>query len=181
MLDPEVLKASVEEDLILLDEMAKGFSQDLNTLKLIKQNRIDPYWQDLALRGIGQRLHQYYHTIEKILETIFEATGEGIPKSRDYHYFLFKQAFLRLSKRPSVFQGEDLREFLDELRRYRHLFRNLYRNKIKPENLERLIRMTCHYHRLLHEQLKVFTTTFLEFSTEQTQQTGFSHPGSELS
>ena len=31
MFDPEVLKASVEEDLGLLDEMAKDFSQDLNT------------------------------------------------------------------------------------------------------------------------------------------------------
>jgi len=177
MFDPEVLKASVEEDLGLLDEMAKDFSQDLNTLEQIKQNRIDSYWQDLALRGIGQRLHQYYHTIEKILETIFEATGEGIPKSRDYHYFLLKQAFLPLSRRPSVFQGEDLREFLDELRRYRHLFRNLYRNKIKPENLERLVRMARHYHQLLRKQLEDFTTALLKSSMEQTN---LSHLGSGL-
>jgi len=100
--------------------------------------------------------------IEKILETIFEATGEGLPKGEGYHLMLLKQAFLRLPQHPAVLRGEDLRDFLDELRRYQHFFRNIYRSSIKPENIRRLIEMIQKHHQSVYAQLREFTEVIAE-------------------
>jgi hypothetical protein len=131
-------------------------SKDLHTVALIEKGRLDPYWQDVALRGIGQRLHHYYYIVEKILENIFEAFGEGLPAGRSYHSNLLRQAFLELPTRPAIFKGEDLKDFLDELRRYRHFFRNLYRSAIKVENIRCLLERTVKHHPRIEEQLRRF-------------------------
>jgi len=131
------LLKDLELDIQELNSLAEYFEKDEAFLRSISKE--DPYVADTMVRGIGQRLHQYYHTFERAVEKVLAFTGELPVDDRSYHSQLLRKASFELDGiRPALISREAF-EIIDELRRYRHAFRNLYRSSVKPDRLLKLV------------------------------------------
>jgi hypothetical protein len=87
-------------------------------------------------------LHHFYTAIESMFDRIF-ATFEGrLSDAPDSHAQLLNQARLELPEvRPAVIGSSEF-ALLEELRSFRHLFRNGYGIALKPARLQELAALT---------------------------------------
>jgi hypothetical protein len=80
----------------------------------------------LELRGAGDIAHDYYNAIEHFFERVAVELNGGLPAGRDWHATLLARMARELpGVRPAVISSET-RTRLDELLRFRHLFRHRY-------------------------------------------------------
>ncbi len=114
---------------------------------------------------VGKILHDFYTGLEDIFEKIARETGEGIPNGESWHKELLTAMSLDIeSVRRHVINSE-LASELDEYRRFRHVFRNVYGDELKWDNMKHLadkmpeilkqleesIREFCHFLKMLAE------------------------------
>jgi hypothetical protein len=75
---------------------------------------------------LGVNLHAYYTALETLLERVARLVDEELPTGATWHRDLLLQMRLELpGVRPAVLPAETIAE-LDELRKFRHFFRNAY-------------------------------------------------------
>lgn len=78
------------------------------------------------LRGIGAIVHDFYTGAEHIFEKIAVETDGGVPHGSGWHRELLESMALDLPRlRPPVISRGTLK-LLEEVLRFRHLFRNVY-------------------------------------------------------
>jgi len=97
---------------------------------------------ELFLRGIGASLHHIYTGIESMFERIALTLDGEVPKGGDSHRRLLvrmREAFDDV--RPPVISKETF-TYLDELRRFRHMFRHAYGAELEASRLRDLVRRT---------------------------------------
>jgi hypothetical protein len=71
-------------------------------------------------------LHGYYTALEALLERVARAVDEEVPAGPAWHSELITQMSLEIpGLRPPVIPEQVVRE-LNELRKFRHFFRNVY-------------------------------------------------------
>ena len=110
-------------------------------------------------------LYDFYTGIENIFERIARETGEGVPAGESWHKELLTAMTLDIERvRQHVIDNKVASE-LDEYRRFRHVFRNIYGDELKwdemkhladkmPEILKQLeesISEFCHFLKILAE------------------------------
>ncbi|MFN3481277.1 MAG: hypothetical protein ACK415_12950, partial [Thermodesulfovibrionales bacterium] len=79
-----------------------------------------------------------YSGYENIIERIIRAVDGDVPSGRDYHLMLLKRALNPVEGvRPVIISLETFR-LLDELRTYRHKFRNIYLYLLSPKRITEL-------------------------------------------
>jgi len=84
---------------------------------------------------VAYYLHVIYGLFENILQRIATLFGNRITDQSRWHTQLLHRMTLDVPElRPSVI-GHELYESLDELRRFRHLFRNAYTLSFDPDRL----------------------------------------------
>lgn len=113
----------------LADELAAELN-DFLTIKVEiteAQSRVAAHEPDsFELRAIGSILHDVYQNAENILLRIAKAIDQSQPVGEEWHRALLGQMAKSLTKtRPEVIQPETS-TLLDEYRRFRHVFRNIY-------------------------------------------------------
>ena len=81
---------------------------------------------------IGRALHNIYCGIEGTLEDIAETVDGEKPSGNRWHSSLLDQMSVPTSKRPAVM---DDRAELRDLMRFRHLFRNIYGEPLRHEEV----------------------------------------------
>jgi hypothetical protein len=121
------LKARIRHELHNIDIIEQALTKEGLFPKIISSSisGID-LSSDLARRAIGSYLHDYYCAVEKIASHVCRATEEGMPKGNSWHYQLIFNMSLELNElRPRLFSKE-LLNLLNELRGFRHVFRNVY-------------------------------------------------------
>ncbi len=118
----EALIADIDADMSLLKKETQSISRKLLRLKDEK----DPENIDSHIKAIAGSLHSIYSGYENIIERIVRTIDGDIPSGRDYHLMLLKRALNPIEGlRPPIISIETFR-LLDELRTYRHKFRNIY-------------------------------------------------------
>ncbi len=80
----------------------------------------------IECRVKGSILHDFYSGMERIFRRIAEELNGGVPNSEQWHRDLLDEMTWEFEGiRPPVI-GEDLRDRLSVLLRFRHVFRNMY-------------------------------------------------------
>jgi hypothetical protein len=84
----------------------------------------EPSRSDLLVLGVN--LHAYYTALETLLERVARLVDEDVPNAATWHRDLLLQMRIDLpGLRPAVIPPETIPD-LDELRKFRHFFRNAY-------------------------------------------------------
>lgn len=95
--------------------------------------------QDAYINSVAFSLHSFYTGLERILELIALHIDGVTPSGSDWHAELLKQMSLDLDPlRPPVLR-EEMVEQLDDLRRFRHLVRNIYAPNLDLEKMRHLL------------------------------------------
>ncbi|KYH33558.1 hypothetical protein [Neomoorella mulderi] len=94
---------------------------------------------EASLRIIGSILHDYYTAIEKIFRIIARDIDCSVPAGEQWHKELLDQMTLEVpGLRPALLAGKTARS-LDELRAFRHAFRNIYGFSLDPAKIRQLL------------------------------------------
>ncbi len=95
--------------------------------------------QDAYLNSVALNLHGLYSGLERVFELIAVELDGGALGGDAWHAELLRQMAIAVPDvRPAVLQPATAAE-LDELRRFRHLIRNIYATNIDPERIRPLV------------------------------------------
>jgi len=128
------LKSRVQEEL----NNIKRLEASLRRLKLfpaIKADSINglPLDDEISCRVIGSYLHDYYCCLERVFFHIARSFGESIPKGEQWHKELLLEMTLDIpGVRRAVLSKKTMAQ-VDELRGFRHVFRNAYGFNLNPK------------------------------------------------
>ena len=150
-------------------DLTKRIHEELDEIQRVLA-RINDGWErarrsndDFYLDGVALNLHGFYAGFERIFTQIAEAVDGDLPRGENWHELLFLQMTREIPGiRPAVISTETGR-LLDELRRFRHVVRNVYTHHFQPENIGKLVRYASDAFERLKTELTGFTD-FLEHS-----------------
>ncbi|MGB4269318.1 MAG: hypothetical protein WBK20_09065 [Spirochaetota bacterium] len=127
----EVLIADIHADLQYLEKEKNSIVRKLKRLETEKDfENIDSH-----IKAIAGSLHSIYTGCENILERIIRTIDGDLPLGKDYHAVLLRRASIPIDAvRPQIITVETFAK-LDELRAYRHKFRNVYLYLITPARI----------------------------------------------
>lgn len=95
--------------------------------------------EQLYLESVALNLHGFYSGLERIFELIAKHIDRTIPEGDMWHFELLQQMSKEIQEiRPAVI-SEGVVPSLDELRRFRHLVRNVYSFNLLPDKIELLV------------------------------------------
>jgi hypothetical protein len=124
---PEIqtLKAEIRADLRAIEEIYT----ELDRLP----ERLDEEYSAIL---VAYFLHNLYTAFESIFQRITRVFGDGVVEDGGWHADLLRRMSLEIEGfRPQVISASAYRH-LDELRRFRHLFRSGYRLHFDPDRLK---------------------------------------------
>jgi len=127
-----------------LVERIRGEASDLNRLvkrALLAWNQCKKLSseQGVYIDSVALNLHGFYSGLERIFEIIARHVDENIPSGDLWHRDLLKQMSKEQKDlRPAVISTGSF-SYLDELRRFRHLVRNVYTFNLVPEKVEPIV------------------------------------------
>ena len=108
---------------------------------------------------VGYQLHNFYNAAENIFRNIAEAFGNHLDAKSGWHAELLDRMRLDLTPlRPAVIDDESFDE-LDELRRFRHVFRAAYSVELDSQRMALVLRKAL----ALRERLPRHIEGFLSF------------------
>lgn len=112
----------------------------------------------LAVYGAAALVQGYYTHLERVFERIARDLNASPLDGPDWHRRLMRSMTLdRPGVRPPVIESE-MTQNLDELLRFRHLFRNLYVLDLDPERVARLLDALIALHPAVVSALEKFST-----------------------
>ncbi|MEA2692508.1 MAG: hypothetical protein QOJ16_1895 [Acidobacteriota bacterium] len=141
-----LLERSLRDDLKILDRIYA----DLGEPQLAESEPAD------KLIVVGYRLHGIYNAFENMFRNIAAAFEKSRDDHSGWHQQLLQSMRLDLSPiRPAVID-DPAYEKLDELRRFRHLFRAAYGIDLDPLRLQLVIRKALELRTLYPPQIDRF-------------------------
>lgn len=126
-----ILDRRIRKDLKILEELWKELEGvELDVPELDKKDVV----------FIGYRLHGFYNAAENIFRNIAQVFGNRLDARSGWHAELLERMRLDLTPlRPAVIDDEAFDQ-LDELRRFRHVFRGAYGVELDPERMALVLR-----------------------------------------
>lgn len=116
---------------------------------------------------VAYYLHNLYCAFESIFQRIAEVFGNHITDRAGWHADLLRRMALDVEGlRPHLLSG-DAYDCLDELRRFRHVFRSAYRLRLDADRLALVYRKA----RLLESLYRADIQQFLVFLSDLSQET----------
>jgi len=96
--------------------------------------------QDVYLDSVALNLHGFYSGVERLFELIARHIDRDreLKTSESWHQDLLQRMTKDIQERPGLIGGESA-STLDELRRFRHLVRNVYTFNLVPEKMKPLV------------------------------------------
>ena len=121
----------------------------------------------MYLDGIALNRHGFYSGIERLFERIAVQVDGRLPQGANWHKALLLQMIDEVPNvRPAVI-SEEIQQWLDEYRGFRHIVRNVYSYKFDPSRLERLTLNAPRLFDQLRKEMSAFAD-FLESSLKDT-------------
>lgn len=94
-----------------------------------------PLTDEDSCRVLGTYLHDYYSCLEKIFIHVAVDIDNTLPKGEDWHKKILQQMTWDMpGERPVVLDNATAAQ-IDDLRGFRHVFRNIYGFNIHPEKI----------------------------------------------
>ena len=90
---------------------------------------------DEQLIVVAYYLHNLYCAFESIFQRVAEVFGNQISERAGWHAELLRRMTLDIEELRPRLLGDEAYDNLDELRRFRHLFRSAYRLRLDAERL----------------------------------------------
>jgi len=148
-------------------ELIKRIHQELEEIYRVL-TRANDGWErarrsndDYYLDGVALNLHGYYSGFERIFTHIAETVDGDLPHGEDWHLNLLQQMLDEVPGiRPAVISAE-AGEILNELRKFRHIVRNVYTHHFDPVRLGKLVKESSGMFVQLKAELLAFVA-FLE-------------------
>lgn len=128
--DPEallVLRAELERDLAALEKIVK---ENLQAVQRIEQGARE----SLDYAALGYTIHNVYCLMENSFLRIAKFYENSLEKESWHRDLLWRMTLNIPGFRPALL-NEETASLIDELRSFRHVFRNLYQIGIKPEKV----------------------------------------------
>ncbi len=124
---------------LLIQELESDFSYIGDGAGLLNRaiQRVETsHWSDeLDLMVLGGCLHGLYNAFEAYFLRVAKFFENNVDQET-WHRDLLDRMTLELPDiRPALLTDPDVAERIDELRKFRHLFRNLYRTRLKAPKL----------------------------------------------
>ncbi|MBE2220807.1 MAG: hypothetical protein IAF02_04670 [Anaerolineae bacterium] len=149
-----LLKAEIYDS---LEAIAAAYSK----LNEISQQEYD---EDTCIL-IAYHLHVIYGLFENIFTRIAANFGNHLDDSTQWHTLLLKRMSMEIpNTRPAVI-SQNTYLVLDELRRFRHLFRNAYVLKFDPDRIRLIVRDAFRLETLYPDDVALFQR-FLDLIAE---------------
>ena len=147
----------MNEKLLVLERSIRA---DLETIEGLYQALGDPILDDgepqETLIVVAYRLHNLYSAFENIFRNIAAAFEDNLNEQSGWHRQLLQRMRLDLSPiRPAVID-EEAYEKLDELLRFRHLFRSAYGVNLDAPRLHLVVRKALELRSLYQPQIERF-------------------------
>ena len=131
-----VLKSDIQAELAIIERIFAALPTSENDLANVKETIVTGYY-----------LHNLYNAFENIFRLVTEAFENHIPDPSRWHSLLLERMGRDIEGVRPRMLGDTALESLDELRRFRHLFRHLYRNDLDPDGVRKALEQA---HRLQH-------------------------------
>ena len=153
----------MDEDRLVLDRRIR---KDLEVLESLWEElaTVDLSAPEIDRRDVvfaGYRLHNLYNAAENIFRNIAESFGNHLDARSGWHADLLDRMRLDLMPlRPAVVDDESFDQ-LDELRRFRHVFRAAYSIELDPERMALVLRKALALRQRFPRQIESFLA-FLE-------------------
>lgn len=104
----------------------------------------------------GYYLHNLYNAFENLFRLVAEVFENHIPDSSRWHTLLLDRMARDIEGiRPRVI-GETALKALDELRRFRHVFRHVYHYDLDPEGVERALTAAYRLEEVYRDDVRSF-------------------------
>lgn len=145
-----LLISSIRNDLAVVDEL---FARVPDVQIVEQPSLLD---DEDALNVLAYHLHNLYNAFENIFENIAAHFENSIDDRGRWHAQLLERMHLNVMPlRPAVID-DDAYEALDELRRFRHLFRHAYSIQLDPYRLDLVVRKANILRTLYRQQVEQF-------------------------
>jgi hypothetical protein len=128
--DPEailILSSELEQDLRQLEKLEKENAQAMERIEHGARESLD-------FAALGYTIHNIYCLMENSFLRIAKTFENKLDKDA-WHRSLLRRMTLEIPGVRPALLDEDAVDILDELRSFRHVFRNLYQTGIKPEKV----------------------------------------------
>ncbi len=134
------LKARIDEELDNLKRLEKALKR-LKLFPAIDAEGLNglPLEDEISCRVIGSYLHDYYCGLEKVFIHVAKSFGEGLPIGNQWHKELLEEMHLNISGVRTALISKKTMIKIDELRGFRHVFRNAYGFSIDPVKEQHLL------------------------------------------
>ena len=147
--------------------LVRRIHQELAELERVL-GRVQEGWErsrrsndDYYLDGVALNLHGFYSGYERIFTHIAETIDGDLPRGEDWHSLLLRQMKTEVPGiRPAVVSTET-GAILDDLRKFRHVVRNVYTHHIDPVRLGKLVKNSSESFSQLRAEISAFAA-FLE-------------------
>ncbi len=152
-----VVKTAIENDIEALNQLTGELSQ-IGLYPNVTASKVGGFEKDssFACRLVGTFLSDYYEGLENIAKRITKEIDGYTPFGDEWHRELIEQASRELpGKRPAVF-SEQTYELLDELRRFRHVFRAKYGFRLNPDKSYKNLSLLKELHQHMKKDINDF-------------------------
>jgi hypothetical protein len=113
--------------------------------------------EEAYLNSVALNLHAHYSGLERLFELVAEEFDGGALGGANWHAELLRQMTLDMDDvRPPVLR-RDTAEGLEDLRKFRHLIRNIYATNIDPDRLAPIIERLPALWRRVQDDLEAFS------------------------
>lgn len=120
--------------------------------------------QDAYLNSVALNLHSFYSGLERVFELIANDIDGSRLGGGDWHAELVRQMTLDLGSVRRPVLNARTAQALDELRRFRHLVRNIYAANLIPDRIRPLVEDLPGLWRELRLQLETFNSYLEDLS-----------------
>jgi len=127
-----------EKVLILKSELKAGFKRVEELYQKIEEKRPIFRKNEEGIESMAYKLHNLYGAYEEIFEIVASFFENQIEEVR-YHTNLLQRMKIEIEGIRPAFISEETHRLLDELRRFRHLFRHAYDVKLDGEQIARIL------------------------------------------
>ena len=105
---------------------------------------------------VGYYLHNLYNAFENLFKIVAAAFENDIPDPSRWHTLLLQRMAREIKGiRPRLI-GETTLKLLDELRRFRHVFRHVYYYDLEPAGVERALAAAYRLESVYREDIEAF-------------------------
>lgn len=153
----EAIAVDVENEIKRVGIEVDAIKRKLSRL----QSERDPENVDSHLTAIAAIMQSIYNGYERILEMLIKAIDGDLPVARDYHSALLRRASSSVPDVRLPIIDEKTFDILDDIRRYRHVFRKIYHYQLKPGRVQELAEMGIKSYSIFKDDVEGFISRFV--------------------